>query len=297
VTTPINSPLLPVLNGRQLTVDVVLKQPTIIAQQIAKIAGDLILLPKLFRQYGNRVQAGAMLWNSLQSSDYYTAAPVEPRVPGAEYAQIEGVLPDPRLSLVEDFGGAFTVPIEQVLRNNISLLDTQVLQLSNTITKSLDLRSISALEAESPASIAVSLPWDAAITVGPLTSLTPSNELPTAHFAAAQALADRDELGVKLDTLLVAPEQAQALKTLYGQYLDAVLKSAGLTMYSNPRLTDGTAYMVQGGMVGVVGWEFGLTTESWMDQAIRSWRVQAFAVPAFAVDRPFACKKLTGLAS
>ncbi len=90
--------------------------------QIAKLADDLILLPKLFRQYGSRVQAGAMLWNSLASSDYYTAGPVEPRVPGAEYAQIEGVLPDPRLSLVEDFGGAFTVPIEQVLRNNISLL-------------------------------------------------------------------------------------------------------------------------------------------------------------------------------
>ena len=62
-------------------------------------------------------------------------------------------------------------------------------------------------------------------------------------------------------------------------------------------ITDGTAYLVQGGMVGVVGWEFGLTTESWLDQSIRSWRVQAFAVPAFAVDRPFACKKLTGLAS
>ncbi|BCZ24854.1 major capsid protein [Mycobacterium senriense] len=297
MTTPINSPLLPVLNGRQLSVDVALKQPTIIAQQIAKLADDMILLPKLFRQYGSRVQAGAMLWNSIASSDYYTAGPVEPRVPGAEYKQIEGVLPDPRLSLVEDFGGAFTVPIEQVLRNNISLLDTQVLQLANTITKTLDLRAVAALEAEDPASIAVSTPWDTAITVGPLDQLTASNELPTAHFAAAQELADRDELGVKLDTLLVAPEQARALRTLYGQYLDQVLKSAGLTMHSNPRLTDGTAYMVQGGMVGVVGWEFGLTTESWIDQSIRSWRVQSFAVPAFAVDRPFACKKLTGLSS
>ena len=68
-------------------------------------------------------------------------------------------------------------------------------------------------------------------------------------------------------------------------------------MYTNPRLTDGTAYMVQKGMVGIVAWEHGLTVESWIDQSIRSWRTNAFAVPAFAVDRPFACKKLTGLSS
>jgi hypothetical protein len=97
--------------------------------------------------------------------------------------------------------------------------------------------------------------------------------------------------------LIVNPSQARALKTLYGQYLDEVLKSAGVTMHSNPRMTDGEAYVCQGGMVGAVGFEFGLTAESWLDQAIRSWRVQPFVVPAMAVDRPHSIKKLTGLAS
>jgi hypothetical protein len=50
-------------------------------------------------------------------------------------------------------------------------------------------------------------------------------------------------------------------------------------------------------MVGAVGFEFGLTAESWLDQAIRSWRVQSFVVPAMAVDRPHSIKKLTDLAS
>jgi hypothetical protein len=297
MTTPINSPLLPSLSGRLLTVDAALKQPSIISNQIAKLADSQVLLPKLFRQYGSRVEAGAMLYNSIQSSDFYTAGGIEKRSPGAEYAVVEGVVPEPKLALVNDYGGRFTVPIESVVRNNVSYLDSQTLQLANQLTRTLDVLAIAAVEAADPASIAVSTPWDAAITVGPLDTLTTSNELPTAHFADAQELADLDELGTVLDTLLVHPAQARALKTLYGPRLDDVLKSAGLTMFSNPRLTDGTAYLVEKGMVGAVGWEFGLTTESWLDQSIRSWRVQSYVVPALAVDRPHACKKLTGLAS
>lgn len=116
-------------------------------------------------------------------------------------------------------------------------------------------------------------------------------------LAQAQELADLDQLGVRLDKLLVHPSQAATLKTLYGPDLARVLDSAGLTMVSNARLTDGEAYVVQGGMTGTVGFEFPLTVEAWMDQATRSWQVHGFVVPAMAVDRPYACKKLTALSS
>jgi hypothetical protein len=297
MTSPINSPLIPVLNGRQLTVDAALRQPSIISNQIAKLADSQILLPKLFRQYGAKIESGAMLYNTIQSSDFYTAGGIEKRSPGAEYAVIENVLPEPKLALVEDYGGRCTIPIEAVTRNNISILDQNVLQLGNEITRTLDVLAIAAVEAANPDSIAVSLGWDAAISIGPADSLTPSNEMPTAHFAAAQELADLDELGTVLDTLIVAPAQARALKTLYGPKLAETLTSAGLTMFSNARMTAGTAYLVEKGMVGTIGFEFPLTTESWMDQSIRSWRVQSFVVPALAVDRPHNVKKLTGLGS
>jgi hypothetical protein len=238
-----------------------------------------------------------MLFNSIQASDFSTAGPLEPRAPGSPYAEVEGVLPEPQLAPVQDFGGTFTCPVETVERNNVSFLDMETIQLANQITRTFDMRAIAAVEAANPASIAVSLPWDQAITVGPLANLTPSTELPSAHFAAAQELADLDELGTVLDTLLVHPSDARSLKTVYGQLLDDVLKSAGLAMFSNPRLTAGEAYLVEKGMVGTVGWERGLTTESWLDQNIRSWRVQSYAVPAMAVDRPHNCKKLTGIAS
>ena len=50
-------------------------------------------------------------------------------------------------------------------------------------------------------------------------------------------------------------------------------------------------------MVGTVGFEAPLTTDVWDDRSIRSTWVQSYCVPAIAVDRPFACKKLVGLSA
>lgn len=68
------SPLIPALTGRQLTVDVALKQPTVIRNQIAKLADDQILLPKFFRQFGQQVQGGGML-SRMNADSPSTACP------------------------------------------------------------------------------------------------------------------------------------------------------------------------------------------------------------------------------
>jgi hypothetical protein len=96
----------------------------------------------------------------------------------------------------------------------------------------------------------------------------------------------------------VHPEQARQLRTAYAEALDDMLASAGFTggMFANPRIPAGTAFVAQGGMVGTIGFESaGLVVDTWEDKATRSWWVQAYAVPAFAVDRPYAAKKITGL--
>ena len=93
------------------------------------------------------------------------------------------------------------------------------------------------------------------------------------------------------------PSQARALREAYAENLGAMLDSAGLKMFSNPRIPAGTAYVCQGGMVGTVGFEAPLTVDVYDDRSTRSTWVQAYAVPAFAVDRPYAAKKITGLAA
>jgi hypothetical protein len=232
--------LIPELSGRRLTVDVALKQPTMIRDQIAKLADSQILLPKLFRQFGQPVQGGGLLYSVVQASDFFTSD-IEKRTPGAEYRVVEGVDPEPKLAAVEDWGGKFQITDEQRTRNDVSYFDQQVTQLSNTIARKLDTRAVAALQAASIAAVAVSNDWDGLVFVGPVDDLTPSADRPTAHLAQAQELADLEELGVRHDALLVHPSQARALRQAYADNLDAMLASAGLELVVNPRIPAGTA--------------------------------------------------------
>ena len=289
--------LIPELSGRRLTVDVALKQPTFIRARIAKLADDVILLPRFFHTLGSQVTGGGMLYNVLQASDFFTSD-VEKRNVRSEYKVVEGVDPDPQLALLEDWGGKFQVGQEDIVRNNVSYLDQQTTQLANTITRKLDVRAMAVVTAAvTGANVVPGNDWSTLVTVGPLDDLTPSAELPTADLSAAQLASDLQELGVKHDLLVVHPNEAHSLRVAYGDKLDAMLKSAGIkSMFANARVAAGTGWAVEAGMVGTVGFEFPLTVDVWEDKATRSWWVQAYVVPAFAVDRPFAAKKLTGLA-
>ncbi|WP_287001520.1 MULTISPECIES: major capsid protein [Gordonia] len=289
------SALIPELNGRRLSVDVALKDPTrILRERIAKLADDQLLLPKFFHQLGKPVEGGGMLYSVIQASDFYTSD-VEKRTPGNEYKIVEGVDPDPQLAVVEDWGGKFQITDEQIRRNDVSYLDQQTTQIANTIARKIDTRAYAELSAKVTGSNVVPIDgnWDNLVFVGAADNITPSADRPSAHLSAAQLAADLQELGVRHDLVAVNPEQAHELRTAYGDGLDAMLKSAGVTLYSNPRITAGTVWALAAGQVGTVGFEAPLTVEVYDDRATRSKFVQAYAVPAFAVDKPYAAKKIT----
>ena len=196
-----------------------------------------------------------------------------------------------------DYGGKFSVAAEQIIRNDVSYLDQQTTQLANTIARKLDNRVVEVVTAAvTGANVVAGHNWSTVKTVGPAADLTPSGELPTADLSAAQLASDLQELGVTHDLLIVHPNQAHALRVSYGDNLQAMLDSAGLQLFSNPRIAAGTAWVVEAGAVGTVGFESPLTVDIWEDKATRSWWVQSYVVEALAVDRPYAAKKLTGLA-
>lgn len=288
--------LIPELSGRRLTVDAALSKPTIIRNQIAKLADDQILLPKFFHNLGGKVEGGGLLYSVIQASDFFTTD-IEKRSPGNEYKVVEGVDPEPKLAKVEDWGGKFQITDEQVGRNDVNYLDQQTTQLANTIARKLDVAAMAAVNAViTGTNVVTGHDWGDVVTVGPETSLTPSAELPTADLSSAQLAADLQELGVTHDLLIVHPNEAHALRVAYGDKLDDVLKSAGVALFANPRVTAGVGWAVKSGEVGTVGFEATLTVDTWDDRSTRSRWVQAYAVPAFAVDRPYAAKKITGLA-
>lgn len=292
------NPLIPELNGRRLTVDVALANPTILRNRIAELADTQLLLDKFFTHAGTPVEGGGILYSVIKASDFYTRTDVERRTPGAEYAVVEGVDPEPKLAKVTDWGGKFQILDEQIKRNDASYIDQQTTQLSNTIVRKLNDAALAAVDAAIGAeNTIVGHNWGAVVTTGPETALTPNAERPAADFAAAQLAADLQELGVKHDLLIVHPNQAFALSVAYGENLSKVLESADLELFSSPRVTAGVAYAVQKGQAGVVGFEVPLNVETYDERATRSKWVQGYCVPAFAVEKPYAVKKLTGLAA
>ncbi|MFH5207570.1 major capsid protein [Antrihabitans sp. NCIMB 15449] len=289
--------LIPELNGRRLTVDVSLRQPSYIRARIAELADEQLLLDKFFSPFGGPVQGGGLLYTVIKASDFYTSTDIERRTPKTEYKVVQGVDPESKLAPLVDWGGKFSVSDEEKLRNNTSLVDQSTTQLANTIARKLDIAALAAIDAAvTGENTLVGNDWGDLVTTGPLTDITPNADRPTADFSAAQLAADLQELGIRHDLLIVHPNQAHALRVGYGDQLADVLASAGLELFANPRITAGTGYVLTKGEAGSVGFEAPLTVETYDDRSIRSTWVQAYAVPAFAVEKPYAVKKLTGLA-
>lgn len=289
--------LIPELNGRRLTVDVALKNPTILRSRIAALADPQLVLDKFFTAHGAAVEGGGILFSVIKASDFYTANDVEKRTPGGEYAVVDGVQPEPKLAAVEDFGGKFQILDEQVTRNDVSYVDTQTTQLSNTIVRKLNSKALEAVEAYIGAeNTLVGHNWGNVITVGPEADLTPNALRPSADLSAAQLAANLQELGVVHDLLVLHPNQEHALNVAYGDKLADMLTSAGLTKFVSSRVAPGVGYAIKKGEAGVVGFETPLKVEAYDDRSTRSKWIQAYAVPAFAVEKPYAVKKITGLA-
>jgi hypothetical protein len=292
--------LTPTINGTDLTVSIMMQQPPRITERISALAGPMIVLDKMFHTLGTPVVGGAMLFNVVKASDFLAANDVEQRGQGDEYPIIKGVDPHPAIAKPEDWGGKFAISDQQVAGNDQEYLNDQVLQLTNTIVQKLNTRAMFYLEAAIAAmggsQVISGHNWLSAVTVGPESALTPGNGLPAADLASAQLAGELTRLGTTYDLLLVSPQERYSLRVAYGDKLDAMLASAGLDLFSSPNVAPGTAYVMQRGQVGLVGFVSPLKTETWREPNRRLSWVQAYAEPAFAVNKPQNVVKLTGLA-
>lgn len=290
-------PLAPTLSGRLLTVDLALNQPQLISERINKLAADQLLLDKFLSTNGQKVEGGALLFTVSKASDLYTTREVEERAPGAEYPVVMGEAREAKLAPAEDWGGKFFITDQARTRNNVTEFDDHVTQLANTIVRKINSRVIDAVEAViTGEGIVPGHDWGATVTTGPLDALTPNNERPAADWATAQLAADLEELGVVYNLLVLHPQEHHALKVAYGEDLAAALDSAGLSVFTSPRLDAGTGYAVEKGKGGILAFEEPLTTKIWRQEDRRITWVQSYAVPAIGVNNPAAIKKLTGLA-
>ncbi|OZE31522.1 MULTISPECIES: major capsid protein [unclassified Rhodococcus (in: high G+C Gram-positive bacteria)] len=283
--------------GQQITVPMALQRPELIAFRVAELAEPELVLDKFFTP-GPAPVGGSYLFVQAKAADKFLAdgADVEARTEGSEYPIVDGVDPDVRQALVEDFGGAFPVTDAQETRNLTSYLNAQVQQLTNSIVRKLNKSAMDAVEAVIGAEQTIAgQSWENLVIVGPADSITPAALRPSADISAARLHAELKELGTVFDLLVVHPNQAHALRSSYGEQLDAMLKSADVELFSTPRITAGTAFVVQKGGLGKVGFETPLTVETIPDRRKRQHYVQGYANPYFAPEKPDAVVKIIGL--
>ncbi|MFW0787630.1 major capsid protein [Gordonia sp. CPCC 206044] len=293
---PQNGVLLPRfdLPGQELTVSGLLAQPSVIRSKIAETAEGSELLSAFFTGLAQPVQGGGILHTRLRTEDRYTEDDVVARAPGDEYQRVRAVDPEFRLALVEDYGGWVDVTDEEVDRSDMSTFTNKMSQLRNTLVRKLNLHALDAVDAADLNTFPAVQPWPDLVTVGPPESLTPNASRPLADLITVRTQFFTDRLGFTPDTLLCGPTDAEALAIGYGEEMTKVLDSVGLTLEVNPYIQAGRVYVLARGKVGVVGYERELTVDVIDERAKRSTRVQAYAVPAFAVDKPQACKVITG---
>jgi hypothetical protein len=286
----------PVVTGSDITVDMMMENPTRVTRFLSDITMQAFLLEYLFNSAGG-VTGGAVVYDQPTVNELYSERDVQQVEVGAEFPIITADRRIPKVALVEKWGGKVWIPDEAVERNQASVFQRELRKLANTMVRKLNQRAIQILEAAITAGGGAhdmaGHDWDAVLLEG--NSPTLPTLRPTADFLMAQLEQDQLELGITYDTLIMNPAQRTALVIAYGDRYDAMLGSVGLNPVVSNRVVAGTAYLVARGQLGEMRVEKPLGTETWREQKTeRNWTQTSWRGVMYIVN-PYAVMKLTGL--
>lgn len=283
-------------NDGIISVDQALKDPFVIEQRVAELAGKNLIVNSIFAE-GGEVTGGVVIYSKITEKHLFTENDVANRQPGDEYPVVYSSRPEAQLARVQDFGGKFSVSAEARKRNNSIDFDNDTTRLANTISRKINRVAIETLDAvidaEENVQLEVITPWAGVQLDGG--SPTPPGDRPHAHIADVFSLAEELELGVEYSRMLVSPSTRATLRTIYGTGLKAMLDDYGLELISSPYVSNDRAFLVDPGNAGFVRYEESLTIETWEDKEHRRDWVQGYAVPVMGVTLPAAVATLHGI--
>ena len=288
----------PSVSGNNITVDLMLKEPTRINTYLSNIALKKYFAERIFTN-GGGVSGGALVYTQLTANDLFPTRAAQEVAPGAEFPEVTFDRPEPKTAQVKKLGGKFRVTDEARDRNDLSAIQTEGVKLGNDIVRQLHARAIAEIDA-SITEVGADVQLDASeFSWAEAAELTVLNQapslLPAKVFTELQKRADTEELGTEYNLLILNPQEEANLKLIYGPAYASMLASYGFTAISSNVVTAGTAYAVQEGMVGQVRYEQPLQTVSYRDDSTESTWVQASVRSVYAVTNPYNAVKITGL--
>jgi hypothetical protein len=278
-----------------VTVDVMLNQPTRVTRMIMDLSLQRFIADRVFASAGG-VTGGAVIYDQAILNQLYLTRDVQKVAPGEEFPLVTSERLTPKVAAVEKWGSKTYITDEARERNNAVALTNQLRQLTNTIIRKINARAISTLEGalvSFPSQVYTGHDWNAYQPAG--TSPSKLSESPLADLMTAQMLADKDELGVTYDTVLLNPLNVLRLRQIFSSTLIQELSDFNLTIFSSNRVAVGTGYIVASQQVGEMRVEKPLGTETWREQSTeRNW-IQSSVRPVMYVTNPFSVRKITGI--
>lgn len=309
--SPTSSVAGPTVNGRDLTVDFLLNNPTIIANRVANIALQRFLSPYIFRNIGG-VQGGAVIYNRIDSNQNYLARELQTVAEGAEIPLVDGAEPAPLVVTVAKYGGGFEVTDEARRRNNTDIVTQLETKMANNVVRRQDAACLNLFNNDPIISAAVS-GTGAASTGGTLAAVAPwsdrTNGDPITDITKAVSIIDNRELGYNANLVLTNP--ADSIKLIQNPNIRAALpretapgnpilngqlgRFLGLEWMDSNMVPQGTAYILQRGIVGGIAEESPLTLETERIALRQVTWIGGTRTTGLFIDNPLSVIRLTGI--
>jgi hypothetical protein len=233
--------------------------PALIRDLVAENEGYFI--ERIFRTPGFTVQGGAILYKENYPNDHFlaTGQSLAPRSPGSEAPVIGVTRRAPKLARPESWAGSIEVTDEVRRWNDVIEVQDQFRKAANTFADVLQRRGEETLADFVQASGRFVVggagtfgDWAAA---DPVENTSSTDNRPSAEFARVARLFAEDKTGVRPDTVIMSPEDAEHLDRVYGDRLPALLARHNLTLIVSPRRTTGRRLYVRSGQVGVLAFD------------------------------------------
>lgn len=286
----------PSVDGTEITIDFALENPTYITKTLEDLTLQKFLVDKVFTNEGG-VTGGAVLYDVLEENELYLTRDVEPIEPGGVYPIVDDGRRAPAMAPVEKWGGKVYLLDESKKRNKTGLFGRKIVKLGNTMVRRVNTNTMAVMNAAVAkyGRTMVANDWTKIITAG--TSASTAQKYPLADVASAVALAEKEELGIEFNLLILNPTDWANGVTLYGSTggFKAILEDLGFSYFVTNRQTAGKAKIVAEGQVGGYNVEQPIQTMTYRDEDHDKTWTKSSVLPAMYVDDPFAMIELTGL--
>lgn len=302
---PVQTGAVPVrsyLDGPRVTVDSFLKNPLQIPALVFQMADQQFLADALLRSAGP-IQGGV--------AEFYTSTPFYADSDSgkrAEFAEVPVAVTSrgaPSVSYVAERALAILISDEMKRRMNVDPVNTQLMQVRNTLVKNWDDAFITAVKAAITQSVDNSTAWGSQTTGSAIRAdITDAMKL----IATASAPGQSTSFGFKADTLVVSQARQFDLikhddfnKPYVGNIADENLqytvklpnKIMGLDVVVSRVLDDAEAFVMQRKVCGFIADELPLQASAlYRDEPRKVWRSDVQRASAIGIDQPLAIAKI-----